>query len=434
MINRGLCVITVLSLLLSATAVYGATLEDGWTAYDAGQYDLAYDIFSTLFRTHPESEKVNFALGMSALAKGRLSHALFAFERVLMMNPENHRARLELARTYTAMGLYDLARTEFQQVIDVSPPETVTRNIEQYLKYIDDQTDIWGFNAQVVLSAFHDDNVNYGPSSHYISTIIGVLEVATNSEPKASPGLSLGLSGEVTCDIGAHDHWLIRAGAVAYQNSLRDASESETAYAGGEIALRRLSPRTLFDLPLKFDHLEVGHDRFLLIAGIEPSLLFASSAHWQYISKLYLQHREYRDGDTRDGPYFRFDQTVRRFFDEGRYNMSLTAAYYYEDARVNANDNHGMDLILSGEAGLLKRTWLYGLSEYRTATYRGKVLEDLQETDRRDYQLQFVAGLRQEINDRIGLNLNYRYVRNSSNFGLYEYDRNIFALSTYVFF
>jgi len=371
---------------------------------------------------------------MSALAKGRFSHALFAFERVLMINPENHRARLELARTYTAMGLYDLARSEFQQVIDASPPETVTRNIEQYLKYIDNQTKVWGFNAQVVLSAFHDDNVNYGPSSHYISTVIGVLEVATNSEPKASAGLSLGVSGEVTYDMGRHNHWLIRAGAVAYQNSLRDASESETAYAGGEIALRRLSPRTLLDLPLKFDHLEVGHDRFLLIAGIEPSLLFASSANWQYISKLYLQHREYRDGDTRDGPYFRFDQTVRRFFDGGRHSIGFTAAYYYEDARVNANDNHGMDLILSGEAGLLKRTWLYGMSEYQTATYRGKVMEDLQETDRRDHQLQFVAGLRQEISDRIGLNLNYRYVRNSSNFGLYEYDRNIFALSTYVFF
>ncbi len=109
---------------------------------------------------------------MAALAVGKLSHAAFAFERVLQINPRNHRARLELARTYTAMERYTQAEQEFRYVLDAGPPERVQRNIETYLAWIHRRTRKWSGGGQLGLGVFYDDNVNFGPSSRLVDTLL----------------------------------------------------------------------------------------------------------------------------------------------------------------------------------------------------------------------------------------------------------------------
>jgi len=429
-----LFLVTLLSVALSAATVEGTTLEDGWAAYDAGDYDRAYDVFSTLFRENPESEKANFALGMAALARGKLSHALFAFERVLIINPENQRARLELARTYTAIEQFSLARQEFQRVLETSPPEQVRRNIERYLAYIQESLSPWSYGVQAGVSVFYDDNVNFGPSSRFIETVIGVLQVASNSEPRESWGLSAG--GAVTggYDIGDRRGWLVTGGLTGYRNWLEDASDQEIGYFRADLGLRRLGARTLLDLPIKTDYLEIGSEDYLTIFGGEPSILFAPVPAWHLITKGFLEYRQYGGGEERDGPYYRLDQTVKRLFGGGEHNVAFTAGYYYEDADEPGNANHGVDLTLSTEIRFLNRTTLFGLCEFRTAEYRAELLPDLQDEDRRDTQWQFMIGLQQGLTDWSGLNFSYRRVNNNSNFGLYEYERNVVALSTYFLF
>jgi tetratricopeptide (TPR) repeat protein len=410
------------------------TIQDGWTAYEAGDFTRAYEVFSGLLRETPQSESVNFAYGMSALALDRLSHALFAFERVLMMNPDNHRARLELARTYTAMEQYGMARREFQRVMEAGPPEQVQRNIERYLAYMDRRTKRWSGGGQLGLSVFHDDNVNVGPSSRFIETVIGVLEVADGSQPKESWGASLGASASATYDAGARGGWLFTGGFTGYGNWLADASDQEIGYARVEAGFRHVSSRVLLDLPVKCDYLEVGHERYLLIGGFEPSLLFAASPEWHHITRLVLEQREYREGDSRDGPYYRAEQTLKRFFGQGARSLALTAGYYYEDAQVKAHEAHGFDVALGGEARIASRTTVYGFGQYKTMSYQDKLLPGIQDKDRSDNQWQAVVGIMQSLSDGWGVTLNYRRVNNNSNFGLYEYERNVFSLSTYLQF
>lgn len=428
----------VVALALCASgAVRGAEppgLQDGWSAYEAGDFNRAYRVFSDLFREAPDSEPVNFGLGLSALAAGKLSHALFAFERVLIMNPGNQRARLELARTYTAMEQYGLARQEFQRVLESAPPAPVQRNIERYLAYMDRAENQWSHSGQVGLSVFHDDNANFGPSSRFIETVIGVLQVSSNTEPKEAWGVSLGASGSVTYDAGSRGGWLVTGGATAYENWMEDATDQEIRYLRGEAGLRRVGRKTLLDLPAKVDHLEVGHDRFLLIAGVEPSLLFAPAPQWHHITKLVAEHREYREGDQRDGPYYRGEQTAKRFFGKARHNLALTAGGYYEDADVRAHRNYGADVMLSGELRVTEKTTLFAMGQYRVAEYRDVLLPDLQSDDRSDDQWQAMAGVMQSVSDRWGVSLSYRHINNSSNFGLYDYQRNVFSLSTYLLF
>ena len=428
----------VIVLMISAVVTWAGesgTPSDGWAAYEAGRYSEAYDIFSRLVRKQPDSETVNFGLGMAALRDNKLSHARFAFERVLAINPDNQRARLELARTCAAMGQYDTALSEFERVLDFDPPERVSTNIERYMDEIRRLKRPWTLDGQLNLAAFHDDNVNFGPSSRLIDTQIGELEVATNSRPQQSWGFALGASGQGTYDIGRKGDWMMTGGLAGYRNWLEsDVASQEITYLRGQAGARLARQQILADLPLKCEYLELGGDPLVFIYGTEPSFVFAPTADWNHITQLVGEYREYRDEGDRSGPSWRASQSARRFFGPDRHSVTMAFGCFYEDAREKGYGNYGTSFTLSGEANVLPRVTLYALADYRIADYRDILFSDLQDDERHDEQIQVVAGLRYAAGDKWGTDLNYRHVNNDSNFGLYKYDRNVFTLSTFLLF
>jgi tetratricopeptide (TPR) repeat protein len=428
----------VILLIVSAAGTWAGkngTSGEGWAAYEAGRYEDAYNAFSQLVREEPNSEDVNFGLGMAALQIGKLSHARFAFERVLAINPGNQRARLELARTCVAMGQYDTALSEFEHVLDFNPPERVRTNVERYMDQIRRLRRPWMLSGQLNLAVFHDDNINYGPSSRFIDTRIGELEVATNSQPQESWGVALGGAAGGTYDVGRKGDWMLAGGLAGYRNWLEsDAAAQEITYWRGQAGARMASQRVLADLPLKLEYLDLGSDPLVMIYGAEPSLILAPTMDWNYITQLAGEYREYRDQGDRSGPSWRANQSVRRFFGPHRHSATMNIGYFYEDADNDGYSNGGPLFTASGELNILPRAVLYALAEYRISDYREILLSDLQDEERHDEQFQVMAGLRYAISTKWGTDLNYRRVNNDSNFGLYEYTRNVFTLSTFVLF
>lgn len=413
----------------------GVTLEEGWKVYDAGDYNRAYEIFSDLLRDNPENEKVNFAFGMAALSRGKLSHALFAFERVLMSNPDNQRARLELAWTYMAMEQYELARAEFQQVRDSHPPEQVLRNIDHYMTHIDKVTSPWSFTGQGQVGIFHDDNVNFGPASKTIETLVGDLEVSSNSRPQSAWGLSLCGAVQACYDLGEKRYWQGEAGGTIYQNWMEDdASDLELGYYHAFLGLRRLGKTSLLDVPLKFDHLEYGHSSLMNIAGTDSSLLFAPSLDWNYVTRVSLEYRDYYHETARDGTYARANQTVKRLFGLSRHSVSLSLGAFHEKCNDHSFANQGVEAGLAGELRLFSRNTLYTSADLKSMDYDEVLLADLQDEARTDDQWQFMVGARRAMGRKWAVDLNYRHINNDSNFGLYNYERNIVAVSSILSF
>lgn len=435
--NRRLLAGVFALMLLSSGAGAGKSgiSGEGWAAYEAEHFEEAYNLFSQLVREHPDSEDINFGLGMSALQVGKLSHARFAFERVLAINPGNQRARLELARTCVAMGQYDTALSEFEHVLDFNPPERVRTNIERYMEHIRRLRRPWMLSGQLNLAVFHDDNVNYGPSSRFVDTRIGELEVATNSQPQESWGIALGGAAGGTYDVGSKGDWMLAGGIAGYRNWLEsDATAQEITYWRGQAGARMASQRLLADIPAKLEFLDLGSDPLVMIYGAEPSLTYAPTLDWNYITQLVGEYRDYRDEDDRSGPSWRANQSVRKYFGPHRHNATVNVGYFYEDADNAGFSNYGPLCNVAGEFNALPRAVLYALVEYRISDYREVLLADLQDEERHDEQLQFMAGLRYAISPRWGTDFNFRRVNNDSNFGLYEYERNIFTLSTFVMF
>lgn len=421
-------------IVLVAFSSKAATVSEGWAAYEKGDVAKAYDIFRQLIRESPDDENINFGYGMAALAMGKLSHAAFAFERVLQINPGNHRARLELARTYAVMERYTRAEQEFRYVLDAGPPERVQRNIETYLAWIHRRTRKWSGGGQVGGTVFYDDNVNFGPSSRMVDTLLGPLEVSSNSMPRDSWGLALGGAGVALRDLGGRGDWFARGALTGYANWLFDAPDQEMAYARVELGPRYAGPRAIWDFPFKADYLEVGHERYLWMAGVEPTLMAFWTEGWDGVTRGSIERREFREDDTRDGWQYRLEQTVRRWIGRSRHYVALSVAGYFEDAQEKPYDIYGGEAQLSGEFRFTKSTALAGSVQYRSARYRDILLPALQDTERSDRQWQFSATLTQALTKRMGLSLTYWRVENRSNFGLYEFDRNVVSLSTYITF
>jgi hypothetical protein len=430
---RRIAVIVCLSLA-AISSQGGAPDQEAWATYESGNYPEAYSRFFRLFREHPQDESINFGLGLAAMKAGKLSHAKFAFERVLAMTPNNQRARLELGRTLAAMGLNDLAREEFETVLHYAPPERVKTNIEEFLSQIKSRSRLWTAEAQIAIGGFYDDNINIGPTASLIDTGVGRLQVAPYSLPESAAGGSLGATAAGTYDIGMREGWLLTAGLNGNQTWLPESPDHELRYLHAQAGLRQATPRTLLDLPIKVENLNYGHDSFVSIVGTEPMLLFAASHDWHHITQAGMEYRDYQDGDFRDGMAFRLNQTLKRFFGAARHSLALTAGGFHEAAELGGFSNEGPEVSLTGELRPRATTTLYGMAAYRDIRYRDILLTDLQSDPRRDHEFQYVAGIRQLLTKNWGLDLNYRHVDNQSNFDLYDYDRNIVNLTTFLCF
>ncbi len=426
----------ILCFSLTAFSGLGAVAPDkaAWAAYESGNYLEAYQQFLRLFRDSPQDVQINFGLGLSAMKAGKLSHARIAFERVLAMTPDNQRARLELGRTLAAMGLNDLAREEFEKVLLYNPPEKVRTNIEDFLSQIKRNSRLWTAEAQISFGGLYDDNINIGPSQSLIDTGVGRLQVAPPSMPESAGGFSFGASASGTYDIGLREDWLLTGGLNGSQTWLPESPDHELRYLHGQAGIRHVNPNTILDLPVKIEDLNYGHDPFVSIVGTDPVFLYAPTPQWHHITQAGMEYRDYQDGDARDGMAFRLNQTVKRFFGPARHSLALTVGGFHEAAELGGFSNEGPEISLTGELRPCPATTVYGMTAYRGITYRDILLTDLQSDPRSDHELQFVAGLRQSLTKRWGVDLNYRYVTNHSNFDLYSYDRNIVNLTTFLCF
>lgn len=427
--------VLVLCLSLAAITTRAVPADaDAWAAYESGDYNKACDLFLQLFRDRPQDERVNFGLGLSAMKAGKLSHARFAFERLLVMNADNQRARVELARTLAAMELYDLSREEFEKVLLCNPPEKVRTNIEAFLHQIKRNSRSWTAGAQLSAGAFYDDNINIGPSESLIDTGVGRLEVNARSRPESAWGASAGASAAGTYDLSWRRDWLLTAGLNANQTLIPDSPDYEVRYLRAQGGLRRPAPSTLFDLPIKVEDLNYGHEPFVSIVGAEPMLLFAPSRDWHHITQAVLEYRNYAGGGDRDGMTYKLSQTVKRFFGPARHSLALSLGGFQENADLDGFANSGPECSVTGELRPLSMTTLYGLAMYRQATYREILMTGLQTEARKDHEYQVVAGIRQSFTAFWGVDLSWRHIENQSNFGLYDYDRNMVNLSTFMSF
>lgn len=404
-----------LSLLVGSMAI-GDGLSAGWAAYDRGEYSQAYDLFSKSFREDPASVEANFALGEAAVQIKKYSHAVFAYDRVLMAQPEHEKAQLGKAKALMALGQAEEARAAYSTLLSETTDDAMRSSAKASIKEIDRSTREFSFRGKAYLSGVYDDNVNYGADDNLIPF----------SDSIASAGLEGGLDVLAEYDVGRKNGWMLVGGLSLFDSWYDKAPDQEVANVRGFAGMRSVGKRNLVEVVGRGEKLWYGGSSLVNIVGADGAWLFAAASRHHFITRATLENRNYDEGfdpfDQRDSVYGIIGETWKYYFSNRNNNLSLGGDLFSEDAKNNANSYMGYRIRLDGQVELPGSLITYAGGRYRLGKYDAPAFFGT--TDREDNRYDLFVGVRRRFGDRFGVDLQYLYVRNDSNEASYDYDRN----------
>ena len=410
----------VLFSLLFVGVGFAGQIEDGWAAYEAGEYDRAYDLFFKVFRADPGDVDANFALAKAAYQKKKYSHALFAYDRVLFSDPTDKKALQGKADVLMALGQTDEARVEYAALLKMDVSQSVRAEIEKNLSALDSVKRELKLRGELSVTAFHDDNINFAPSDFVLG---GIAQDET-------AGFEVGVGVSAEYDVGEKGAWQA-IGSVSMRNSWLDSDAAqEVRTINLRAGARTRMDRNLYEVAGRVDAVNYGHDSLLDIYGVDGVWLHAKTRNDYLITRVTVEHRDYDEeidpNNNRDSIYMRVGETWKHYFENRQNSISLSADIFTENARLDSNSNNGFGLGLAGERELGGGVVAYGNARFRLTNYEDATFGN---PEREDERWDFVVGARRSITKRCTLDLRHQYIRNDSNIAFSDYNRHRTSLS-----
>lgn len=172
MIFKKICFLLCLSLIFSQVS---ANAQNGFPKLEkqikAKNYKEAYQIALILLDQNEGNPRFDYLYGFSALQTGHYNEAIFALNRVTVSTPRVIRPRLELARAYLKLNNKIAAVKEFNNVLFLSPPPNVSKNVSAYLSELNRSGKLIKKSIIKRLASFSigfDDNINFGTDNSEI--------------------------------------------------------------------------------------------------------------------------------------------------------------------------------------------------------------------------------------------------------------------------
>lgn len=154
-----------LFLLLSVNALAQNSYPALEKSIQLKQYAKAYQQALKLRGNNEGEPRFDYLYGLSALQAGKYNEAVFALERVTIATPRVIRPRLELARAYLKLKNKTAAIKEFNDVLALSPPPIVRKNVSAYLSELQNKSRRVQESVIKRLASFsigYNDNINFG--------------------------------------------------------------------------------------------------------------------------------------------------------------------------------------------------------------------------------------------------------------------------------
>ncbi|MBN2163823.1 MAG: tetratricopeptide repeat protein [Pontiellaceae bacterium] len=418
-------------LLLSAVVslcgmTYGGALDAGWAAYNQGDYEKAYDLFSDVFREDPANVDANYALGEAAYKKKKYSHAIFAYERVLMVEPGHAKALLGKARAEEALGQTQEALNTYAQVLSATSDKSIRSQAVAGQKSARGTIPRISTSVSISLAGVYDDNINYGSDNNIFPAV----------PSKETAGMEGRLNVLTTYDAGAMNNWMAVGGVNLFNSWYDVAPEQELADMRLFAGARKVGTKSLLEMVGRAERLWYGHAPLVdLYAGDFAYLRSISAVDWLTTS----MSLEFRDFDAdfdpfgdRDSIYVVAGESWKHYMKNTKNHFGLGADALYEQADSDFNSFMGYRVRLDGQMELPSSVVGYAGGRYRVAYYDDPLFAGIDE--REDTRMDFFIGAKKQLTESLQIDLKYLYVKNDSNNTTYEYERNRVNLTaTYEF-
>ena len=401
--------------------------------------------FSFAQTEQPDTETL-YREGMYLKEKGDLFPAIEAFNSILRSQPSLNRVRLELAVAYYRAMNYEESKRQAEMVLkDPNIPESVRLSILAFLAQVKkDEEDFLTkrqvFEPSVSFGLLYDSNVNAGPAE----SIIQVTDITLTLTPQSvrqsdwAAFLSAGLthryqfpdSVRIGDKVGRFI-WISEANAYRKQYFREEDFNLDvlSLSTGPSLMVLQAWRASLIG---RVDYLRLSDENLAWYLSLSPSV------SWQYKNSEFtwdalILNRDFtEDVDAgRDSIYLSTGLYYGYLFKEGKYAVQAGARVFQEDADFNRFSNDGTEILIGVNMVAWANGSVYARASQKDIDYDGKepvFAESRNERERR-YEIGFNHLFRENVLKEWKLSGSYAYTENDSNVDIYNYRRDVTAVS-----
>lgn len=400
------------------------------------EYIRALPIFQEVAGT-VETMDVAFWLGSCAAKAGETDLAIEKFQSMLEVDPELHRVRLELATVYYSLGRFADARRELNTVLEARPPEPVQQNIRKLLASIDAKTRKLYPNLRVSLGIQKDTNISAGPDQDVIPVgiggVLGPLE-ETQQEVGDYAGV-LTTSGNILYDIGDRRGLMWNTTGTIYNTHNFEHYKFDFLHWRVTTGPWWAGKKFIFKLPFGYAENTYEHEHLFDTWDISPNIEYFATptiglkGSYSYARDTY-KSRDFPDDRTGQDNIKRIvEGGVNLYLNQRRDILSFSVAH----DNSNAKDQRFAYDAFHWTASYFKRfrmfdwdmefyaRYRYTLKQYKAAALLWPVNEH-----RKDKRHNFYTVLSRNFAKHYFSSISLNYIDNSSNVGLYDFDKMIY--------
>lgn len=417
-------------LILSATSFADTSFPVLEKLVKQQKYQLAYDLAKNIRTQNEGDPRFDYLYGLSALQIGDYNEAVFALDRVTVVSPNVIRPRLELARAYLKLNNKNAALKEFNDVLNLSPPPQVRKNVQVYIAELkrDRSSQISGsvIKKLATFAIGYDDNINFG----YQDDTIDIIEFGT-----------------ITLDPSAvrQKSGFIESSFQIKQNKSLDKKRSSYALArikhrdylkNGDYNLTDFDLRKGFLWNRKDQQLQINlRARPVLLGGklysntLSLDTIARKSLSEGLIGSLSLTLENYDQKRVELADRKRAFTVARVDTQKGDATHMLSAYLGKEWADKKAGEIYSSDI--AGVTYRLTQNWngqnkSFLNVDYRRYSYQGQY--SISPFDRDDNRLIVKAGHEIDVSKNTAITFALRHIKNKSSIELYEAERNEISL------
>jgi outer membrane protein len=290
-----------LLLALQSAWAQDALLQNAQGLLANKQAAQAYQLLSPQESARAGQPEFDYLLGVAALDSGRITQAIFAFERVLALQPGNSLARAELARAYIAAGETDTARNQLAQVRAAPDvPSEARASVQRLLSSLEPGAAAKPLRFYVEAGLAHDSNLSGGPNitSFAVPALGLTFALAPASQQR----------GDSTFQIGAglaYTHALSSATDLNAQLNWRTTRPSkedtlDTSSIDGSLGIAHTIAATRYSLSLNLASLSFDGDQYRKTTGLTGQIVHKLSEASQLMGFVQLAKLDYPTQALRD--------------------------------------------------------------------------------------------------------------------------------------
>lgn len=186
--------------ILVAGALWSATpgpvdfrLEKAKALVTEGSLAEARTVLQELKRQYPDSNDVDFLLGLVALEAEDFDRSINHFRSILVRDPGSVRVRLELGRAFYLKRDYPNALRQFQFARAGNPPPPVVANIDRFLAAIRRDKN-WSYSFGAAIAP--DSNINNGSATGEVILFGLPFKLSDDARDRSGVGLAIEGSAE----------------------------------------------------------------------------------------------------------------------------------------------------------------------------------------------------------------------------------------------